>query len=202
LEDLMNRALLVIAGLVAAAGVFYLSRTEYPPKNEQVQGALGGRRLAHGATVCVNGIQNLSEQKPNLEGIDDDLVGQLNKVGYRARLLSGQGKHDAPGAAGTCEATVFGEIVNLKGKDKAEAEVEFRLMIAGDQTPFLSSMAKGKGTDPVAENMILSAAPGKKPGVTRRDPAVVQREAIVAAFADAARQIEEQRPSRPTRASN
>ena len=70
----MNKLLLVLAGAVAAAGIYYISRTPYPPKNEQVQGA----------TVCVNKIQNLSGKQLAMEGIDEDLVAQLNKAGFKA----------------------------------------------------------------------------------------------------------------------
>ena len=197
----MKKVALALAGLIAAGVVFYLSRTEYPPRNEQVQGAIGARRLAHGAAVCVTGIQNKSEKTIALEALDDDLVAQLNNVGFKARLASGQGRNDAAAASSNCEATVYGEIVNLKGKDKMEAEVEFRVMIAGDQTPHISSVAKGKSSDPVPANVVLSAMPGKQKFDLKKEPAVIQREAIVAAFGDMARQVEAQRPTRSTRAS-
>ncbi len=195
----MKKAALALIGLIGAGGVFYLSRTNYPPGNAQVQGALGGRRLAQNATVCVTPINNLSEQKSDLDGITDEMVGQLNKVGYRARLVSGQGRNDHPQALANCDATVYGEVANLKGKDRGEAEVDFRLLIAGDQTPYFSSTAKGKGANlPSTADVVLAATPGKKPAVAR-DYSGAHRAAVVAAFADAARQIETQRPARSTR---
>ncbi len=204
----MRKILLISAGVLAAAGMFYLSRTEYPPRNSQVQGALGAKRLARGATVCVNKLQNLSEKKISLEGIDDDLVGQLNNAGFQARLVSGSGAKDAPGAKADCEGSVYGEIVNVKGKDRIEAEVEFRLMIAGDQTPFLSARAKGKSRETVnpavANEMIKSVLPKAAKHQLSKDPdsaALATREALGAAFADVARQIEQQRPTASTQAS-
>jgi hypothetical protein len=202
----MKKYLLILAGAAAAAGMFYLSRTEYPPKNEQVQGALGGKRLTRGSTVCVNKLQNLSEKQVSLEGVDDDLVGQLNNAGFKGRLISGQGKQDAPGAKPDCEGIVYGEIVNLKGKDRVEAEVEFRLMIAGDQTPFLSSRAKGKSREAVnpalAKQVTMGVLPkAAKNGDKAGDTAAATREALMAAFAEVAKQIEQQRPAASTRAS-
>jgi hypothetical protein len=186
----MKKLLVVLAGAVAAAGIYYISRTPYPPKNEQVQGAIGGRRLAQGATVCVNKIQNLSGKQLAMEGIDGDLIAQLNKAGFKA--ISG---------TDGCDGSVHGEIIALKGKDRVEAEVEFRLMISGDQTPYLSSIGKGKsGAMQAALNTgaAMSVVPTKP---KQADPAVASREAVVAAFADVAKQIEEQRPSRSTRAA-
>jgi hypothetical protein len=187
----MNKLLLVLAGAVAAAGIYYISRTPYPPKNEQVQGAIGGRRLAQGATVCVNKIQNLSGKQLAMEGIDEDLVAQLNKAGFKATAATTTG----------CDGSVHGEIIVLKGKDRVEAEVEFRLMISGEQTPYLSSIGKGKSGELAAAlntGVAMAIAPSKP---KQADPAVASREALVAAFADVARQIEQQRPSRSTRAA-
>src|SRR5262245_1824135 len=123
----MKKLLLVLAGAIAAAGVYYVSRTPYPPVNEQVQGAIGGKRLTRGSTVCVNKIQNLSGKALETESLEEDLVAQLNKAGFKA----------SAGAKSGCEGSVHGEVIALKGKDRVEAEVEFRLMIAGDETPYL-----------------------------------------------------------------
>ncbi len=188
----MKKLMLAFAGVLGAIGVFYISRTAQPPANEEVQGALGGRKLDRGATICVSQIQNLSGKAANLEGIDDELVGQLSNAGFKARLNSGDGA--------ACEATVYGEIIALKGKDKMEAQLEFRLVVTGEQTPAMSSVAKGKSSDAIPEGAISAAFPGtQKPAA--RDAAAIEREAIVSALADAARQVKEQRPSRPTRAA-
>ena len=192
----MKKAILVLAAAFVAGGVYYLSRGTYPPPDEHVQGSIGGRRLAHGATVCVSKIQNLSGKEIGVEDIAEGLVAQLNNAGFKASV------GDKP----ECQGSVFGEIIALKGKDRVEAEVEFRLLIAGDQTPYISSIAKGKsgltaGGVP-ANNVVMAMAPGKSVvGAKGANPAAASREAVMAAFADMAKQIEEQRPSRSTRAA-
>ena len=64
-----------------------------------------------------------------------------------------------------------------------------RLMIAGDQTPYLSSLAKGKSAAPTAgglpvNGVVMAMTPGKIPGGAAKeaDSAAVTREALVAAF--------------------
>ena len=198
----MKKVILVLTGAIAAAGLYYVSRTPYPPPNERVQGALGARRLAQGAKVCVNKIQNRSGKALDMNGIDGDLIAQLSNAGFKASATGG--------SEAACEGSVYGEIVALKGKDRMEAEVEFRLMIAGDQTPFISSIAKGKsmeqeesgtpGASPVTGVVNGFAAPAKR-GSDIEPTSVIARQAVNAAFADVAKQIERQRPSRSTRAS-
>jgi hypothetical protein len=121
-------------------------------------------------------------------------VAQLNRAGFQASA-----------GAKACEASVYGEIIALKGKDRVEAEVEFRLLLSGDQTPSMSSIGKGKSVAPGAapgKDVIMAMTPGKLPvGAKTTDHASVSREAVVSAFADVAKQIEEQRPSRSTRAA-
>jgi hypothetical protein len=191
----MKKALLVVAAAVAAGGIYYLSRTTSSPANEDVQGAIGGRRLVRGSTVCVNRIQNLSGKELAMEGIHEDLAAQLNRAGFKASV----------GANGDCEGTVYGEIIGLKGKDRVEAEVEFRLLIAGDQTPYLSSIAKGKSganASVPAKDVIMALQPGKLPATKpAADHSAASREAVTAAFADLAKQVEAQLPSRSTRAA-
>ena len=200
----MKKILLVLTGAIAAAGIYYVSRTPYPPVNEQVQGALGARRLAQGAKVCVNKIQNKSGKPLDMNGVDDDLVSQLSSAGFKASAAAAGSSDSA------CDGSVYGEIVALKGKDRMEAEVEFRLMINGDQTPFLSSIGKGKslepekraapGASPVSGVVNGFIAPAKR-GSDVEPTSVVARQAVNAAFADVAKQIERQQPSRSTRAS-
>jgi hypothetical protein len=179
----MRKLGLVVAAAIAAGGVYYLSRVSNSPADQHVQGAIGAKRLAQGATVCVVKVQNLSGKQLGMEGIDASLATQLSKAGFKA-LVGGQSG---------CEGSVYGEIITLKGKDRVEAEVEFRLLIAGEQTPFLSSIGKGKS----------SGSPGKELAMSlvQASPAAASREAVMAAFADVARQIELQQPSRSTRAS-
>ena len=169
----MKKAILVLTGAIAAAGTYYISSTPYQPKNEQVQGALGARRLANGAKVCVNKIQNRS-------GIDDDLIAQLSNAGFKAAAT---GRSEA-----ACASSVYGEIVALKGKYWMEAEVEFRLVIAADQTPFISSIAKGKSREqaapaasPVSGVVRGFIAPAKRGSDLESTP-VVTRQAVNAAF--------------------
>ncbi|MFN7919347.1 MAG: hypothetical protein U0Q16_04575 [Bryobacteraceae bacterium] len=193
----MKKLWFAAAGLVAAAGVFYLSRTATAPHNEQVQGAMGARMLSRGATVCVNRIQNLSEKDVPAGQLEEDLVDQLNQAGFHARLNTAGG--DKP-----CEASVYGEIVNVKGKDSVQAEFEYRLVRDGEQAPFLSATAKGKAravkspeeARPAMANSFVASRPDsqKNLGAARHD-------AILDAFAEMAKQVEGNRPVPKTRAA-
>lgn len=180
----MKKVVLVAAAAVVAGGVYYLSRVASSPSGAHVQGAIGGRRLAQGAHVCVVKLQNLSGKQLGMEGMDADLAAQLNRSGFRGTV----------GEQGGCDGSVYGEIISLKGKDRVEAEVEFRLLLAGDKTPYLSSIAKGKSAAAAAKDTMAMS-------LVAPNSSAAGHEAVIAAFADVARQIERQEPSRSTRAS-
>jgi hypothetical protein len=175
----MKKTLMVVVALAGAAGVLYLSRTSQQPTDQQVQGAIGAKRLSRGATVCVNKLGNTSGKEIDMEGVEEALADQLEQVGFRSNV-----------GGGDCEGSVFGEITAVKGKDRVEAEVDFRLVLKGDQTPMISSTAKGKsGEADKSRSMAMSFV-----GKSRKEGAAATREALLAAFAGVARQIEEQRP--------
>jgi hypothetical protein len=118
--------------------------------------------LAPGASICVTPVQNLSEQAFGMNGYDDELVARMREIGYRA---------GTPGKLPTCDATAYTEIVHVGGRNRIRAEVEFRLVLAGEQAPRLSTTAAGKSPKPPKS----------------RDAA--RREAILAAFTEQARKI-------------
>jgi hypothetical protein len=107
-------------------------------------------------------VQNLSEQAFGMNGFDDELVARIREIGYRA---------GNPGKLGTCDATAHTEIVHMGGRNRIRAEVEFRLVLAGEEAPRLSTTAAGKSPKPPKS----------------RDAA--RREAILAASAEQAHRI-------------
>ena len=190
----MKKLTLVVIGLLCAAGMFYISRNEYPPKNEQVQGVIGAWLVDRGASVCVVKLQNTSDWQLDLDTTNDALVAKLNKLGFKSRVVSGT---DTTG----CDASVYGEIVSLKGKNRVEAEVDFRLVKAGIERPVISSSAKGKSSE-VSSNaplndVTMSMLPKARQQNSKEvDTSSATREALAAALDNLARQIETQRPVR------
>jgi hypothetical protein len=133
------------------------------------------RKIAPGGAICVNPVQNLSQQTIGMNGIDNELVVRIGETGYRA------GK---PGQLETCDATAYTEIVRIGGRSRMSAEVEFRLVLAGEQVPRLSTTAAGKSPKPPrSPTMTVSF-------VAKGDRDAVRREAILAAFAEQAHKIQ------------
>lgn len=189
-----NKILLIVTGVGCAGGLLYLSRTAEAPRNDQVQGIIGAKLLGRGSTVCVNKFQNTSGKQASLDGIDEELVGRLNNVGFKARIVAAPDST----ATGACEAFVHGEVTSIKGKNRVEAEMDFRLVKAGVERPVMSSSAKGKSSE-VRSGEAQKVAMALLPKRTVKDPNEVDdelatREALVSALQDVARQIEQQRP--------
>ncbi len=190
----MKKLGVVIGGLLCAAGMFYISRNENPPKNEQVQGVIGAWLVDRGASICVVKLQNASDRQLDLDSTNEALVANLNKAGFKARV--------APGTDTTgCDASIYGEIVSLKGKNRVEAEVDFRLVKAGIERPLISSSAKGKSSEVSANSptsdVTMSLLPkARQKSFKEVDNSSATREALAAAIDNLARQIETQRPVR------
>lgn len=190
----MKKLGLVLVGLLCAAGMFYISRNENPPKNEQVQGVIGAWLVDRGASICVVKLQNASDRQLDLDNTNEALVAKLNQAGFKARVASGT---DTTG----CDASVYGEIVSLKGKNRVEAEVDFRLVKAGIERPLISSSAKGKSSEvsanSPASDVAMSMLPkARQKNIKEVDNSSATREALAAAVDNLARQIETQRPVR------
>ena len=135
--------------------------------------------------ICIENIQNLSHRPVNMEGIDDELVVQLQKVGFQANRISAP--HGKP-----CDATVNAELVEITGRGRKSAQVDFRLTLAGEEPPRMSASAHGKSSKPAPKAIsVVSSFRETEPGPSRKKPdqAGAEREAIVAALADQAHQI-------------
>jgi hypothetical protein len=133
------------------------------------------RKIAPGGAICVNPVQNLSEQALGMNGIDDELVAQIGETGYHAGKL---------GKLEICDATAYTEIVHIGGRNRMSAEVEFRLVFAGEQVPRLSTAATGKSLKPLKSHAAMASF------VAKGDHDVARREAILAAFAEQVHKIQ------------
>jgi hypothetical protein len=165
------------AGIVLAAALFYFARNTKQPPLQQTQGLI--RPDARTVNiVCVEIIQNLSHQVVDMEGVDDELVAQLRKVGFQS--------HRVPDIAGReCEATVNAELVELSGRGRKTARVDFRLTLAGEQPPRLSSSAEGKSVGDGSKFTMAFVASKQM-----QEQTSAEREAICAALQQQAIQID------------
>jgi hypothetical protein len=111
------------------------------------------------------------------------LVAQLQKVGFSANKVSTpNGKR--------CDATINAELVEITGRGRKTARVDFRLTIAGEQPPRISASAHGKSSENAAQ-AAASTVKGNGFVAAQSKPsnAVAEREAMVAALTDQAQQI-------------
>ncbi len=178
----MNRKiLLAIAGIALAGGLLYVSRDGKQPPVQQTLGLIKTNRPLI-ETICIEKIQNLSHQPVNMEGIGDELAAQLQRVGFQARSVSNL-------TGMQCDATVNTELVEITGRHRKTARVDFRLTLAGEQPPRISTSVEGKSHD----NSGLKAASNFKSMslmASQPDKMDSEREAIVSALAEQARQID------------
>src|SRR5580692_6548154 len=89
--------------------------------------------------ICVETIQNLSRQPVSMEGIDDELVAQLQKIGFQANRIP------TPNSE-RCDATINAELVDISGRSRKTARVDFRLTLAGEEPPRMSASAQGRSS--------------------------------------------------------
>jgi hypothetical protein len=138
--------------------------------------------------ICVETIQNLSHQPVSMEGFDDELVAQLQKIGFQAKRVS------APDPK-QCDATINAELVDITGRSRKTARVDFRLTLAGEEPPRMSASAQGRSSK--SAPMVVSVPSimsnfrpmGFASSQRQKDTTGVAREAVVAALADQAHQI-------------
>ncbi len=164
-----TRIMVAGAGIVLAAALLYFARNAKQPPVRQTQGLIRPDAKTV-ATVCVEKIQNLSHQPVDMDGVDDELVAQLQKVGLQSHKVS-----DNTGKQ--CEATVNAELVELSGRGRKTARVDFRLTLAGEQPPRMSSSAEGKSAPEGSKFTMAFVAQKQKQEKTSAD-----REAIFAAL--------------------
>jgi hypothetical protein len=137
--------------------------------------------------ICIENIQNLSHRPVNMEGVDDELVVQLQRVGLQANRISApHGKR--------CDATVNAELVEITGRRRKTARVDFRLTLAGEEPPRMSASAYGKSSKSAPKAMPVASSfreAERAPSPKKLDQAATEREAIVAALVDQAHQIKD-----------
>jgi hypothetical protein len=121
-------------------------------------------------SICVTPTQNLTRKNLAMDGLDGEFVAQLTKVGF----VSQKG-------AGTCDATAHAEVVDITGRGRKTARVDFRLTLANERVPRISSSVEGKSGGSVSEFKINPDS---------KESAGAEREAIVAALGKTAAQID------------
>jgi hypothetical protein len=176
-----QRNLLIVAVVALAGGWLYFSRsTNHSPFTErQTQRALTAPPVK---TVCVDTVQNLSGQPVNMVGVDGELVARLRQVGFPSSRLLAVENGDK------CDAVVNAELVELSGRGRKTAHVDFRLTLAGEQPPRISSTATGKSSDNRIAKFASSFRPAESTGPSDQQRA--EREAVFAAIEQQALQIQ------------
>jgi hypothetical protein len=130
--------------------------------------AATSRKIDASAIICVTPVQNLTGREILTGRIDEALISEIVKVGYQAAKL---------GALETCDARAYTELVHIEGRNRTKVEIEFRLVLAGEEVPRLCTTAIGKSV--------------KRPKSLANGARVAaEREAIESAFASEAQKIQ------------
>jgi hypothetical protein len=173
-----NTLALAAVVILLAAGLYYSVRNAKHSADDPALSSLV-KTTPVMKSICVTPIQNLSHKPVAMEGIDDELVSQLHKVGFESRKISDGGQ---------CDATTNAEVVEVSGRGRKTARVDFRLTLTTEQVPRMSSTVEGKSGgkgDPLEKSMSEFAI---NPETTETLGA--EREAIVAALGKTAAQID------------
>jgi hypothetical protein len=126
------------------------------------------RKIDVGAIICVTPVLNLTGREILMGRIDETLIAEIIKVGYQAAKL---------GALETCDARAYTELVQIERRNRTKVEIEFRLVLAGEQVPRLCTTAIGRSA--------------KRPkSVANHARVAAEREAIESAFASQAQKIQ------------
>jgi hypothetical protein len=126
------------------------------------------RKIDAGAVICVTPVQNLTGREILMSRMDEALISEITKVGYRAANVGG---------LEPCDAQAYTELVHIEGRNRTSVEIEFRLVLAGEQVPRLCTTAIGKSA--------------KRPKSLANSARVAaEREAIESAFASQAQKIQ------------
>lgn len=180
----MNKKIVFAAAAIVLAGglLYFVRHTKQPPK-EQTLGLIGRPRPVV-ETICTENIQNYSHQPVNMEGIDDALVAQLQKVGFKSSRKIGD-----PGRA--CDATMNAELVEISDHSRKTARVDYRLTLAGEIPPRISASVEGKSADGSSAKFASNFKAAELVAAQKPDKMAANREALVAALAEQARQVQE-----------
>jgi hypothetical protein len=175
----MKNALgLTVVALLIAVGLYYSHGARQLAGEAAVNSLVKATPVIK--SICVTPIQNLSHKPVAMEGVDDELVAQLHKVGFESRKISVDG--------GQCDATTNAEVVDISGRGRKIARLDFRLTLTSEQVPRMSSSVEGKSGgkgDPLEQSMSEFAV-----NPDAKETPGAEREAIVAALQKTASQID------------
>lgn len=176
----MKNSLAIAAVVILlGAGLYYMVRDSRHPVDDPALSSLV-KSAPVVKSICVTPIQNLSHKTLAMDGIDEELVSQLQKVGFAARKVADGGQ---------CDATTNAEVVDVTGRSRKTARVDFRLTLTSEQVPRMSSSVEGKsggkGADSLEKNLSEFAV-----NPDPKETAGAAREAIVAALGKTAAQID------------
>ncbi len=172
-----NRLAVAAVAILLALGLYISVRNAKHPADDPALSSIVKTTPAV-KSICVTPIQNLSHKKVAMDGVDDELVSQLHKVGFESRKISDGGSQ--------CDATTNAEVVDVTGRTRKTARVDFRLTLASEQVPRMSSSVEGKSGAGSLEKTVseFSINPDTK------ETSGAEREAIVAALGKTAAQID------------
>ncbi len=115
-----------------------------------------------------------------MDGTDAQLAAQLQKVGFASS------RRVADESGPPCDAVVNAELVELSGRSRKTARIDFRLTVTGEEPPRISSTAVGKSAD----HRISQFASGFRPAESTAQPEeIAAQEAVLAAIEQQAIQI-------------
>jgi hypothetical protein len=184
----MGRKTSMIAlGLALAGGALYLAlNTGHVPsenRDKLVRRDVPAAPAPVMQTVCVENIQNLSHQPVNMAGVEDELVVQLQKAGFQySRKISEDNSRQ-------CDATINAELVEVSGRGRKTAKVDFRLTLTGEQPPRMSATAVGKSNDNQMAKFASSFRPAEASPQSDKERA--EHEALFAAVEQQAHLIQD-----------
>jgi hypothetical protein len=162
---------IAVLAILLAIGSYYSLHNAKPAADPTLSSLVKASPVVK--SICVTPIQNLSHKPVAMDGIDDELVAQLHKVGFESRKISDGG--------GQCDATTNAEVVDITGRARKTARVDFRLTLTSEQVPRMSSSVEGKSGGEKSE-FTVNPAPKEAEGA--------EREAVVAALSKTAAQID------------
>jgi hypothetical protein len=178
---------MIALGIVLAGGALYLAfNTGHVPSENQdklVRRDVPAAPAPVLQTLCVENIQNLSHQPVSMTGIEDELVVQLQKAGfqYSRKISEDNGRQ--------CDATINAELVEVSGRGRKTAKVDFRLTLTGEQPPRMSATAVGKSNDNQVAKFATSFRPAE--ASPQSDKERTEHEALFAAVGQQAHLIQD-----------
>ena len=169
-EKLAITAFAILVGV----GLYYSRNAKHPADNPAPSSIAKVTPVVK--SICVTPIQNLSHKNVAMDSIDDEFVAQLNKVGFVSQKAAG----------GKCDATTNAELVDITGRGRKTARIDFRLTLANEQVPRMSSSVEGKSGEASLEKTVSEF----KINPDSKESAGAEHEAIIAALGKTAAQID------------